>query len=432
MMALNWYLSSSKDKQMSEKISAFVISYDREKIIGTCLRALQFADEIILVDKSSTDLTVEIAKPLVDLVKIVPWSPTVEGTREYAESLCTHDWILFLDDDECLSIEAIEFIRNELKKPRALVYSFPLKHYICGIHSEDAYYWPEHHIRLYKKGAVKFGDSVHGSIQPQVEDIYKIPFESGICIHHFSHKDVGEWLEKANRYTSQLNRVRMHDPGAGSSIINYAHRAIDRWANKKPLTNETGYEAMVSVLRALYDIIDRLKCWSEFQITSQETFIKECLSLDHQYKIFYENQDIYRSQNLFKDKISPSGSETKNIQFNNNEKINSVQAALKIFDEERQEAGQLIESLEARNKELMQKMQEMHLIFEKEKEIFVNHNEVTDKYIADLEASNAEEKEKNRKEILFNIETEQKYQNSFSWRITRPLRKLAQLVSRKS
>jgi len=37
------------------KISAFVICYNRADTIGTCLRALRFADELIVVDKSSYD-----------------------------------------------------------------------------------------------------------------------------------------------------------------------------------------------------------------------------------------------------------------------------------------------------------------------------------------------------------------------------------------
>ena len=47
-----------------EKVSAFVISFNRAAIIGTCLRALRFADEVIVVDKSSTDETPAIAARL--------------------------------------------------------------------------------------------------------------------------------------------------------------------------------------------------------------------------------------------------------------------------------------------------------------------------------------------------------------------------------
>src|ERR1700677_3077727 len=50
---------SSSMNGSCEKVSAFVISYNRAAIIGTCLRALRFADEVIVVDKSSTDRSEE-------------------------------------------------------------------------------------------------------------------------------------------------------------------------------------------------------------------------------------------------------------------------------------------------------------------------------------------------------------------------------------
>jgi len=66
---------------LREKLSAVVVSYNRALLIGTCVRALGFADEVIVVDKSSTDGTAEIAAKYADRVITVPWSPTVEETR---------------------------------------------------------------------------------------------------------------------------------------------------------------------------------------------------------------------------------------------------------------------------------------------------------------------------------------------------------------
>jgi glycosyltransferase involved in cell wall biosynthesis len=54
------------------KLSAVVVSYNRASLIGTCLRALGFADEVILVDKSSTDDTLAIATRHADRVITVP------------------------------------------------------------------------------------------------------------------------------------------------------------------------------------------------------------------------------------------------------------------------------------------------------------------------------------------------------------------------
>ena len=115
-----------------QKLSVFVVSYNRAPMLRTCLMALGFADEIIVVDKSSTDDSPAVAASLADRVISVPWSPTVEETRAFALSQCSHDWILCLDDDECLSPEAVLFIDAELRAPRADIYFLPLRHYILG------------------------------------------------------------------------------------------------------------------------------------------------------------------------------------------------------------------------------------------------------------------------------------------------------------
>src|ERR1700704_4352387 len=99
---------------MREKLSAFVVTHNRASLLETCLRAVSFADELIVVDKSSSDGSATVASRYADRVEVVPWSPTVEETRAYALSLCRHDWVLFLDDDEILSSETGPYLRRAM------------------------------------------------------------------------------------------------------------------------------------------------------------------------------------------------------------------------------------------------------------------------------------------------------------------------------
>ena len=205
------------DRQQS--VSACVITYNRASIVGTCLRAVGFADEVILVDKTSTDETRAVAARFVDRIVTVPWSPTVEETRALAVSLCRHDWILLLDDDECLNPEAVRFIQRELAAPSADLYAFPLRHYILGRHDERAYYWPEQHIRLFRRDAMTLGGTVHGGLTPRSDRIMRVGIEEGPCIHHLSHPDVSGWIERTNRYTSRPDRVRVGDPAVAETVV---------------------------------------------------------------------------------------------------------------------------------------------------------------------------------------------------------------------
>ena len=268
---------------MRAKLSAVVVSYNRARLIGTCLRGLGFADEVIVVDKSSTDGTAEIAARHADRVITVPWSPTVEETRAFAVAQCAHDWILCLDDDECLSPEAIRLVQAELDAPRADVYGLLQRHYILGTHDEAAYYWPEHQIRLFRRGAVTFSGTVHGGTEVHSDNVLLLTLDTGAAIHHLSHLDVAQWVEKANRYTSRLDRERVLDDGR--SLARFAHERVDHWLSRTRDVSPGGYPEAVAVLRATYDLIDRLKVWEEERgLDAAAEFERLCASLDARYQ----------------------------------------------------------------------------------------------------------------------------------------------------
>lgn len=262
-----------------QKLSVVVISFNRAPIIETCLRALWFADELLVVDKSSTDGSDAIAAGIADRVITVEWSPAVEDTRVFAVAQCTNEWILCLDDDECLSLAAGHYILAELADPRAEIYALPLRHYILGIHDEAAYYWPEHHLRLFRRDALTFSPAVHGGAIPAPwARTHTIDPATGACIHHLSHRDVQQWIEKTNRYTDNPNRVR-HDDG-NYDLAAYAIRRINVWRDATKSDDAGGYAAAVALLRALYDIVDRVKVWeAELGGTGADRFRTVCETL---------------------------------------------------------------------------------------------------------------------------------------------------------
>lgn len=265
-----------------QKISAMVISYNQVSLIGTCLRALSFADEVVVIDKSSNDGTAEVAAKFADRVITVPWTPVVEDTRAFAIAECQYEWILCLDDDECLSVEAVQFIENELSAPRADIYGLPMRHYIIGKHDESAYYWPEYKRHFFKRSAVDIVGTVHGGMKFKTDSIYDISPDSGACIHHLSHASVSQWIEKSNRYTSQPDRVASQ--GDSQDLAEYAHSRINEFVGKSNSSARDDYVTAVAVLRATYDIIDRLKVWeTQSGLRGTQEFDRICRELDGLY-----------------------------------------------------------------------------------------------------------------------------------------------------
>jgi len=259
------------------KLSGFVVSYNRAELIGTCLRSLRFADELIVIDKSSTDATPDVARLYADRVITVPWTPTVEATRALALEACQHEWIAFLDDDEMFSPAAITYLRTARE---ADAVALPRRHWILGAFDTDAYYWPEHQVRLFRRGAVAFGPVVHGGVALHSDRVEQVSADSQIYIEHLSHTDTEQWIERTNRYTSQPLRVSSTMEEA--DLIEFAHRRIDHWISSG--ARRDGYPAAVALLRAIYDMVDRLKAWEAARgVDGAQAFRMRCAELERSY-----------------------------------------------------------------------------------------------------------------------------------------------------
>jgi glycosyltransferase involved in cell wall biosynthesis len=90
---------------MSERkpgVSAILIARNEEKLIRECLDSLRTADEIIVVDGMSTDRTAEICREYTDKVYVRPPTGHPEPDREFACSVASYEWALFIDADESL------------------------------------------------------------------------------------------------------------------------------------------------------------------------------------------------------------------------------------------------------------------------------------------------------------------------------------------
>ena len=158
-----------------------------------------------------------------------------------------------------LSPEAGPYLQRLLTDSSADIHAIPLRHYILGVHDERACYWPEAHHRLFRRGAIEFTPTVHGGTILHSDRIATIPTESGVCIHHLSHPDVSGFIERTNRYTGQPDRARIDAGDAG--LIGFAHDRIECWADRCTDNTPDGYASAVALLKAVYDIVDRVKAW---------------------------------------------------------------------------------------------------------------------------------------------------------------------------
>ena len=95
------------------KLTVALATYNEEKNLRDCLESVKdIASEIIIVDGSSTDKTVEIAKAYGAVIKITDNPPIFHINKQKAIDLSTSEWILQLDADEQVSKNLCQEIKQ--------------------------------------------------------------------------------------------------------------------------------------------------------------------------------------------------------------------------------------------------------------------------------------------------------------------------------
>lgn len=182
------------------RISAVIIAYNEEKYIGQCLSSLRgVADEIIVVDSHSTDLTERICNE--HNVKFVPHG--FEGyveQKNFALSLATNDLVLSIDADEALSEEMRRSILSVKDNPQYDGYIFNRFQNYCGKWLKHSRSYPDRQLRLFNR--------TRGSWQgPNPHDKFvlnpgcKIKWLKGDLLH-WNFETIEEHLDKMNRFTT--------------------------------------------------------------------------------------------------------------------------------------------------------------------------------------------------------------------------------------
>jgi glycosyltransferase involved in cell wall biosynthesis len=180
------------------KISATIITYNEERNIARAIESLRCADEIVVMDSSSSDRTVEIAEKLGAKVNDSPW-PGYAKQKNLAAERASYDWILSIDADESLS-EALEAEIWSIKKngPQFDAYTMPRMAKYLGRWIRHSGWYPDRKVRLYNRHkATWVGDFVHETVKVQGRLGH---LESNLL--HFTCESLSEHLRTMDRYTT--------------------------------------------------------------------------------------------------------------------------------------------------------------------------------------------------------------------------------------
>jgi glycosyltransferase involved in cell wall biosynthesis len=150
-------------------ITLAVITRNEAACIARCLDSVPFAAEKLVVDSGSDDATVAIAQAHGARVVHQDWLG-FGPQRNFATTQCSHDWILALDADECLSPELVAELERKL--PALMAGAAPaawLRRRTIYMGQPMRWYRPnvgEKLARLYHRDRARWSDArVHESLR---------------------------------------------------------------------------------------------------------------------------------------------------------------------------------------------------------------------------------------------------------------------------
>lgn len=240
-----------------KKISVTIITKDEEKNISDCLKSVEWADEIIVVDSESSDGTVELAKQFTDKIFIRKWEGYVPQ-KSYALSLASNEWVLSLDADERITPELKDEIINlspgEYSSFRIRRKNFLLKKEITSCGWEKDY-----QLKLMRKDKASLSDRlVHEKFIVEGE---VATLENPML--HYTFSSFTDYLNKINYYTSlkaQELFTKKKKVGAWT-IFSHTVSAFFAFFIIRKGFKDGVYGLIISLLHSVSTMMNYIKLW---------------------------------------------------------------------------------------------------------------------------------------------------------------------------
>lgn len=182
------------------KLSVVLATFNEEEFLPECLASIKdLADEVIVIDGSSTDKTAQIAKKAGAQVFIEPNRPMFHTNKNIGIDRASGKWILLLDADERIPKKLSREIRAVVNSnPPENAYWIKRKNFFLGRYLKKGGQYPDPVIRLFRRGKARLPEK---SVHEQMEVEGKTGRLENEILHQATEK-FSRYLLRFNRYTS--------------------------------------------------------------------------------------------------------------------------------------------------------------------------------------------------------------------------------------
>jgi glycosyltransferase involved in cell wall biosynthesis len=198
-------------------LSVAVITLNEEKNIRRCLESIvPLADEIVVIDSFSTDMTESICQEYRARFEKHAFKGYIQQ-KQFALDQCNNDFVLSLDADEALSEKLAAAILEEKRKgfPEKAYSMNRLTHY-CGQWIRHCGWYPDVKLRLVNRHFGTWGGiNPHDKIILKSKDVNVSHLKGDIL--HYSYYHIDEHYRQADHFADVAAKA-LAEKGKRSSI----------------------------------------------------------------------------------------------------------------------------------------------------------------------------------------------------------------------
>ncbi|HVZ12400.1 MAG TPA: glycosyltransferase family 2 protein [Patescibacteria group bacterium] len=247
------------------KISVVISAFNEEKNIEEALKSVKrIADEIIVIDNDSSDLTPSIAKKYTKQVFSQKNDPKkIDLQKNFGFSKATGDWILSIDADERITPELEDEIKSKLDNAPEIVDGFWIsrKNIIFGKWIKNEMWWPDFQLKLFRRGKGEFeGGTVHKAlvVAGQTQKLENF-------LLHVNYESISQFISKLNNYTD-IEAISLVEAGYKFNWLDAIRFPVDDFV--KTFFLQRGYSdglhgLVLSLLQAFYMETVFAKLWEK-------------------------------------------------------------------------------------------------------------------------------------------------------------------------
>lgn len=212
-------------------ISVICLVYNEEDRIRRFIKSFCGYDEIIIIDKGSSDKTVEIALSMGVSVVSVEYTDRSSIWEDGIEQ-ASGEWVFILTASDVahplFTSKLYELIDDPIFEENYDIIQYPCVMHVLGIESSFSAFDSRHRNGLCKKEFLQIQDKVHEEIVFKSDRVYTFPFDRNISIHHLSHESLDMYYDRQLRYSREETKKEKTYKRCLYEILKEIYRGIKK------------------------------------------------------------------------------------------------------------------------------------------------------------------------------------------------------------